>query len=373
MSPVVFRHRNVAPCSSADQHERDPGEHGVGLEQVPERPGELLAGVDRQPVQQVAQGHADQQRGQQAARGQRTVPGAAPARRVALAAVLERDAADDQRGQQQHQREVEGGEHGRVPAGEGGEHRGPGDDQPDLVAVPQRPDRVDGGPAARLRRVPTTACSMPTPKSKPSRTKKPVHRTAMTMNQNGTRRHRGPSVLDRRVRGRRRRPSVRAGGEFLAGVPQHQDRSTMPSVPYSTTKTTRLIAQPGSADRRRDAVLGEHDALHDPRLPAALGQQPARGVHDERQHRAQIATHRNTPGRGEFLAPDQPQAPQRRSAAPGPPGRPSPACPVLDEHVRHVVARARTAWCTASAAGSARPPGRSSGWWPAGTAGAGSR
>ena len=35
--------------------------------------------------------------------------------------------------------------------------------------------------------VPTTSCSMPTPKSKPSRTKKPVHKTAMTMNQNGTR------------------------------------------------------------------------------------------------------------------------------------------------------------------------------------------
>ena len=33
---------------------------------------------------------------------------------------------------------------------------------------------------------PTSLCSMPTPKSKPSRTKKPVHRIAMTMNQNGT-------------------------------------------------------------------------------------------------------------------------------------------------------------------------------------------
>ena len=34
---------------------------------------------------------------------------------------------------------------------------------------------------------PTTLCSMPTPKSNPSRMKKPVHRTAMTMNQNGMR------------------------------------------------------------------------------------------------------------------------------------------------------------------------------------------
>jgi len=33
---------------------------------------------------------------------------------------------------------------------------------------------------------PTALCSMPTPKSKPSRTKKPVHKIAMTLNQNGT-------------------------------------------------------------------------------------------------------------------------------------------------------------------------------------------
>ena len=33
---------------------------------------------------------------------------------------------------------------------------------------------------------PTRPCSMPTPKSNPSRMKNPVHRTAMTMNQNGT-------------------------------------------------------------------------------------------------------------------------------------------------------------------------------------------
>ncbi len=34
---------------------------------------------------------------------------------------------------------------------------------------------------------PTTACSMPTPKSKPSRTKNPVHTTAISKNQNETR------------------------------------------------------------------------------------------------------------------------------------------------------------------------------------------
>ena len=134
----------------ADRHERDSGEHAVRLQQRPERPGVLVAGVDRQPVQQVAEGHAEQQRGQQAAHRQRRIPGAPPARRAPLAAVLERHAAHDQRGQQQDEREVEPGEPGRIPAGERGEDRGSGHDQPDLVAVPQRADRVDRGPPARL-------------------------------------------------------------------------------------------------------------------------------------------------------------------------------------------------------------------------------
>ena len=66
-------------------------------------------------------------------------------------------------------------------------------------------------PASSL---PTTPCSMPTPKSKPSRTKKPVHRTVMTMNQNGTS-FIATSILD----GRDRRVRVGLGArgrELLA-------------------------------------------------------------------------------------------------------------------------------------------------------------
>ena len=120
----------------AEQHQRDPGVHGVGLKYLPERAGVVLAGVDRQPVHEVAQRDADDERGEQAAHGHRHVPGAAPLRGVALAPVLERHAADDERYQQQHHPQVEAGEHGRVPAGKGGEHAGARHDQPDLVAVP---------------------------------------------------------------------------------------------------------------------------------------------------------------------------------------------------------------------------------------------
>jgi hypothetical protein len=46
---------------------------------------------------------------------------------------------------QQHdqQRQVGGREKARVPGREGGEHGSAGDDEPDLVAVPDRPDGVD--------------------------------------------------------------------------------------------------------------------------------------------------------------------------------------------------------------------------------------
>src|SRR6266516_6897373 len=72
--------------------------------------------------------------------------------------------------------------------------------------------------------VPTRSCSMPTPKSNPSRMKNPVHRTAMMMNQNGIRLLIAcPLVLD----GRHRLIGVGrgAGGrELLAGVLQHQQQ-----------------------------------------------------------------------------------------------------------------------------------------------------
>ena len=57
---------------------------------------------------------------------------------VDLAAPLEGHPADDQRDQDKQQRQVAGREPGGVPAREGGEDRGAADDQPDLVAVPDR-------------------------------------------------------------------------------------------------------------------------------------------------------------------------------------------------------------------------------------------
>ena len=148
--------------------------------------------------------------------------------------------------------EVERGEHRRVPPRERGEHPGAGDDEPHLVAVPQRPDRVDRDPTAGLV-VPTTPCSMPTPKSKPSSTKNPVHSTAMTMNQNVVESSR-PSVL---IAGRRARPAVgtfgrRApGGRTAASGSRRRPESAVEQEEDHEAGPTSAVAH-----RRRDAVLG---------------------------------------------------------------------------------------------------------------------
>src|ERR1700749_3461181 len=113
---------------------------------------------------------------------------------------------------------------------------------------------------------PTRACSMPTPKSKPSRMKNPVHKIAMTMYQNGTRLIVTFLVQD----GRGRRVGVGLGArgrEFLAGVPQHQQEVDGGQRAVQGDEGDQADPQRGDADGGGDAVLGQHDALDDPRLP----------------------------------------------------------------------------------------------------------
>src|SRR5215469_3970715 len=97
--------------------------------------------------------------------------------------------------------------------------------------------------------LPTTTCSMPNPKSNPSRTKNPVHKIAMTMNQNGTRALIVTSVLDSgdgfvRVNGRGRRR------ELLARVLQHQEQVDGAERAVQRDEADQADPQPGDADRR---------------------------------------------------------------------------------------------------------------------------
>ena len=77
----------------------------------------------------------------------RRQPETAPPGAVALRAPLERDDTDDQEEQEQQEREVEAREHRRVPGRERRERRPGGDDEPDLVPVPDGPDRLEHRPA----------------------------------------------------------------------------------------------------------------------------------------------------------------------------------------------------------------------------------
>src|SRR6185295_5614737 len=78
------------------------------------------------------------------------IPAAPPANVVPLAAVFEGDPAHDESDQDDQQRQVEAGEQRRVPLRKGGEGGTAGDEQPHLVAVPDRADGVDEQPALAI-------------------------------------------------------------------------------------------------------------------------------------------------------------------------------------------------------------------------------
>ena len=94
--------------------------------------------------------HAPEQCGDERAADDREVPAASPCVVVDLPAVLQCHPAQDERDQDQQQRQVEAGEQRRVPLGEGGEGGAAGDEEPHLVAVPDRPDRAECDTAVGL-------------------------------------------------------------------------------------------------------------------------------------------------------------------------------------------------------------------------------
>ena len=77
--------------------QRHAGPQAVGGEQVEEVAGELVGGVDRQAVQQIAEADAEQQRDQEAAERHAPRPRLQPALVLVFACELERDAARHQR------------------------------------------------------------------------------------------------------------------------------------------------------------------------------------------------------------------------------------------------------------------------------------
>src|SRR5262249_38944163 len=125
------------------EHEGDPTEDGVAAEEVPEGPGIVAGRVERNPVQQVREPDAPDERDAGAANGVRPEPHAPPTCPLPFSSPLERDDADDEEEEEKQECEVEPGEHRSIPSRERRERRAPGDDEPDLVSVPDRADRLE--------------------------------------------------------------------------------------------------------------------------------------------------------------------------------------------------------------------------------------
>ena len=126
-----------------EQADGDPGENRVAAEQIAEIAGEVLVGADRHAVEETRKRDAPEQRG--ADRGDRVHPGPRrlPARGLCLLAPLERHDPYDQQHEDEEKGEVEAREHRRVPHGKCRERGAAGDDEPDLVSVPDGPDRLE--------------------------------------------------------------------------------------------------------------------------------------------------------------------------------------------------------------------------------------
>ena len=124
-----------------EEHDGDAAKTVYGLKRSAEVAGVVAVGVDRDAVHEVREPDAPDERGAGAPDRVRPRPERPPARALALRAPLERDDADDQEDEDEQQRDVEAREHRRVPGRERREGRAAGDDEPDLVPVPDRPDR----------------------------------------------------------------------------------------------------------------------------------------------------------------------------------------------------------------------------------------
>ncbi|CGW62102.1 Uncharacterised protein [Salmonella enterica subsp. enterica serovar Typhi] len=104
---------------------------------------QILIHMERYALQQVAKGHANHQRRHKATDEHAPVPHVAPARVFNLGTVIKTDRTEEQRRQHQDHRHIETGERRGVNHRPGSKQRAARGDQPHLVTVPVRGDRVN--------------------------------------------------------------------------------------------------------------------------------------------------------------------------------------------------------------------------------------
>ncbi len=99
----------------------------------------------------IAQGHADQKRGDDAADGEARIPKIPPPFHRLFAPKLDGHRAENKRHQQQHEGQVESGKDGGIDFREGREESAAACDQPNLVPIPNGPDGIEEDPAFLVR------------------------------------------------------------------------------------------------------------------------------------------------------------------------------------------------------------------------------
>ena len=127
MSPVVLRARNTAPWVRNRPRVVRPPSRAYGLSRSSRPPTYSWSASRGTPRKMLAKA-TPQRRAGMASREDGGVPAAFPGGFGALVAVFEGDAAGDEGEQDEQQRQVEAGEEGGVPLGEGGEHGAAGGD-----------------------------------------------------------------------------------------------------------------------------------------------------------------------------------------------------------------------------------------------------
>ncbi len=103
---------------------------------------EFLVGADGDAEHGVTDGHTEEQSGEGAGEEEEKVPDLAPGFALLLAAEFHGYPAKDEREEEEHEGGVEAGEDGGIDFGEGGKHGAAEGDEPDFVAVPERPDGI---------------------------------------------------------------------------------------------------------------------------------------------------------------------------------------------------------------------------------------
>ena len=129
-----------------ERAEQQAGKQGVRIQQPGESP-EVAVRAYLKPAEQIPEGHAEQQRRQEAGNRRRPLPEGFPGGGLHFAPEFQRHAPGYQREKDKGQGGIEPAEKPGVNGRESRERGPAGGHQPDLVAVPEGPDGSENAPA----------------------------------------------------------------------------------------------------------------------------------------------------------------------------------------------------------------------------------